>query len=318
MGMNAPGNTSKKASKGLHPRNIHRAGYDFSALARNHAPLAQYISANPNGNPTINFADARAVKALNTALLNYHYHISDWDIPNGALCPPVPGRVDYIHYIAELLGCEVSTSNIKAKDINKKIALLDVGTGANGIYTLLASALYGWQCVGSDINSESLANVKSVLVNNPTLNAKIDLRLQADKNKCFEGVIQPDEFYDVSVCNPPFHASQEEAIKGSLRKLDNLARNRNEKHTATRPTLNFGGQQAELWCNGGEKLFLKKMIKESQAFAQQVGWFTSLVSKSDNVQPALKLIRKLGATEVREIKMMQGNKTTRVIAWSYT
>ncbi|WGO98287.1 23S rRNA (adenine(1618)-N(6))-methyltransferase RlmF [Saccharophagus degradans] len=320
---------TRKQSKGLHPRNIHRNGYDFDALKACHPPLAQHIKSNPAGAATIDFANIDAVKALNTALLQHHYKIESWSIPDGALCPPIPGRVDYIHYIAELLGCPLPSGKINTANTctanantsntrtNNPLNLLDVGTGANGIYALLACAVYGWRCVGSDINSESLANVKAVLTNNPTLNANISLRLQPNKDAFFSQIIQTDEYFDVSVCNPPFHASQEEASKGTNRKLHNLARSRDTAHTAKQPSLNFGGQHAELWCNGGERLFLKKMIKESQDFAQQVGWFTSLVSKSENVQPALKLIRKLGATEVREIEMMQGNKITRVIAWRF-
>jgi 23S rRNA (adenine1618-N6)-methyltransferase len=41
------------------------------------------------------------------------------------------------------------------------------------------------------------------------------------------------------------------------------------------------------------------------------------VSKADNVKPAQKLIRKLGAIDSREIEMKQGNKITRVLAWTF-
>lgn len=134
----------------------------------------------------------------------------------------------------------------------------------------------------------------------------------------FNGIIQPDEYFDVSVCNPSFHASEEEALKASQLKLSNLARNRGEKKPSTQPAaLNFGGLEAELWCKGGEQLFLKKLIKESRVFSNQCRWFTSLVSKSDNVKPSTKLIKKLGATDSREIEMKQGKKITRILAWTF-
>jgi 23S rRNA (adenine1618-N6)-methyltransferase len=211
-----------------------------------------------------------------------------------------------------------------------KITLLDIGTGANGIYPFLACQIYGWHCVGSDINTQSLENVASIIAKNPTLKDCFELRTQHDKNHIFDGIIQAGEFFDVSVCNPPFHASQDEALKGSQRKLNNLARNRGEQKTKrlnrndttqqsmpTSSTLNFGGLEAELWCKGGERMFLKKLIKESQVFSDQCCWFTSLVSKIDNVKPAKKLIRKLGATDIREIEMKQGNKITRILAWTF-
>jgi|TARA_R110001599_G_scaffold84400_3_gene227402 23S rRNA (adenine1618-N6)-methyltransferase len=293
--------------KGLHPRNLHKQGYDLPSLVESYAPLAPHVTTNAYGNLSIAFADPLAVKALNAALLKQYYNINDWDIPEGALCPPIPGRADYIHWIAELPGLG-----------EPKITLLDIGTGANGIYPLLACQIYGWQCVGSDINTQSLENVASIIANNPSVKGRFTLRTQHDKNRIFDGIIQAGEFYDVSVCNPPFHASQDEAVRASQLKLTKLARNRGEQKPASRsPTLNFGGLEAELWCKGGERLFLKKLIKESQMFSTQCRWFTSLVSKAENVKPAKKMIRKLGAIDIREIEMKHGNKITRILAWTF-
>jgi len=302
---------TRPVHKGLHPRNRHNQGYDFPALVKNHPALAAHVKPNAHGDLSIDFADPLAVKTLNAALLNQDYKIVDWDIPEVALCPPIPGRADYIHYIADLpgLGPELEQTGIK---------LLDIGTGANGIYPLLACQIYGWECVGSDINTESLANVAAIIASNPTIKDRITLRTQPDKNQIFAGIIQPGEFFDVSVCNPPFHASLEEALKGSQLKINNLARNRGEQTTKNQsPTLNFGGLGAELWCKGGELLFLKKLARESQVYSTQCRWFTSLVSKADNVKPLKKLIRKLGAVDLREIEMQQGNKITRVLAWTF-
>ncbi|PFG10806.1 23S rRNA (adenine(1618)-N(6))-methyltransferase RlmF [Marinobacter sp. LV10MA510-1] len=307
-------NQTKPDRKNLHPRNLHKQGYDFPSLVKSCPPLAPYVHTNAYGNLSIEFADPLAVKALNTALLKQYYRVIDWDIPEGSLCPPIPGRADYIHYIAELLGVGEPTTN--QANTRPNISLLDIGTGANGIYPLLACQIYGWQCVGSDINRQSLENVASIIANNPSLKDRFTLRKQHDKSHIFEGIIQTGEFFDVSVCNPPFHGSQEEALKGSQRKINNLARNRGEQKI-TSSTLNFGGLEAELWCKGGERLFLKKLIKESQVFSTQCRWFTSLVSKIDNVKPAKKLILKLGAIDVREIEMKQGKKTTRILAWTF-
>lgn len=292
-------------SKNLHPLNIHKNGYDFPLLIKSCPRLNQYVDKNSHGNLSIDFANPEAVKALNAALLEHHYGVKGWDIPEGALCPPIPGRVDYIHYVADLLA---ETHEVK---------LLDIGTGANGIYPLLACKTYGWQCVGSDINAQSLENVSTIIEHNTDLKDNFTLRHQADKNQFFKGIIQPNEYFDVTVCNPPFHASEEDALKGSRRKVNNLARNRGDNAQTKNAPLNFGGMEAELWCKGGEALFLKKMIKESKQFANQVGWFTSLVSKGENVKPLIKLINKSGAIEAREIEMTQGNKIARVLAWRF-
>ena len=297
----------KPVSKGLHPRNLHNQGYDFPALVTRYPALASHVKPNSYGNLSIDFSNPLAVKTLNAALLKQHYNIADWDIPDGALCPPIPGRADYIHYIADLVGPE-----------NSDIKLLDIGTGANGIYPLLACRIYGWQCVGSDINTQSLANVEAIIASNRRIKERFTLRTQNDKNHIFEGIIQPGECFDVSVCNPPFHASQDEALKSTQRKVSNLARNRGEEKATTKASnLNFGGQGAELWCKGGELLFLKKMVRESQVYSSQCRWFTSLVSKSDNLRPLKKLMLKVGAVDIREIEMKQGNKVARVLAWTF-
>ncbi|WP_235937487.1 RlmF-related methyltransferase [Marinobacter caseinilyticus] len=241
---------------GLHPRNLHNQGYDFPALVKGHPVLAPYVKPNAHGDLSIDFADPLAVKTLNAALLNRYYYIVDWDIPEGALCPPIPGRAGYIHCMADVPGLE-----------QPSIKLLDIGTEANGIYPPLASQMCGWQCVGSDINIQSLANVARIVANNPTLKDRFTLRTQHDRNHIFERIIQAGEFFDVSVCDPPFQASLDEALKGSQLKLNNLARSRGEQKAKTKsPTRNFGG---------------------------------------------------LGAVDRREIEMKQGNKTTRVLAWTF-
>lgn len=81
--------------------------------------------------------------------------------------------------------------------------------------------------------------------------------------------------------------------------------------------LNFGGLGVELWCKGGEQLFLKKLIRESYMYFMQCCWFISLVFKVDNVKLVKKLICKFGVVDVWEIEMKQGNKMIRVLVWIY-
>lgn len=298
----------KSVKKSFHPRNKHNDAYDFSALIKTSPQLNDFVKINQFGNESIDFADPQAVKALNAALLAHHYGIVAWDIPAGFLCPPIPGRVDYIHYVADLLQAK------KRSDIK----LLDIGTGANGIYSLLAAQVYGWQCIATDIDSKAINNLVSVLQDNASLEKQITLRLQVDKNHIFSGIITKDEFYDVTVCNPPFHDSLEAALAGNQKKRQNLALNRKSKNIVkASKQLNFGGQNSELWCEGGESRFLRLMMNESKQFAKQCRWFTSLVSKNDNVKMAKKRLVKLEAKNVKVINMNQGNKVTRILAWSF-
>ncbi|GIU20595.1 ribosomal RNA large subunit methyltransferase F [Shewanella sp. MBTL60-007] len=308
-------------SKSLHPRNLHNTGYDFPALVAAYPRLKTFVKPNPYGNLSIDFADPIAVKMLNAALLKLHYGVDKWDIPEGFLCPPIPGRADYIHYVADLLA--VKKTSKKRVPKGPRVRALDIGTGANVIYPLLGIQSYGWNFVGSDVDPLSIANAQQIFASNPVIAERFKSRLQTNANHVFHGVIEPNERFDLTLCNPPFHASMAEASEGAARKLKNLAANRaksSQIKTAlakTDTTLNFGGQKAELWCEGGEQQFLRTMIRESYDFASQCLWFTTLVSKKENLQPAKALLAQVKAVEVKEIEMHQGNKITRVLAWTF-
>ena len=292
-------NTNKKGE--LHPNNPHKGKYDFEVLIKNIPQLKEYIRKNPRGEDTIDFSDNEAVILLNKALLKTFYNIDNWDIPKSFLVPPIPGRADYIHYIAELL---------EKKD---SVKVLDIGTGANCIYPIIGSQSYDWNFVASDIDSKSIENAQKIIDANKNLKDKIILKLQKNRDNIFEGIIDKTDSFDLTMCNPPFHSSLGAAIKANERKVSNL----NKGNKEIKKGFNFGGQKAELWCNGGELLFLKKMAKESIKFSSQVNWFTSLVSDKDNIKPLIKLLEKLGAKEIKVLEMAQGQKISRVLAWKF-
>jgi 23S rRNA (adenine1618-N6)-methyltransferase len=287
----------------LHPRNQHREGYDFSRLFAQSPELEVFTHRSPAGQLTIDFHDAKAVRALNQALLKTHYKINFWDIPSNYLCPPIPGRVDYIHYLADLL----ASDNQQAIPRGRNIKVLDIGTGANLVYPLTGQSEYGWHFTGVDIDPVAIKVAQQICHFNKL---KINLKLQENREDIFKGVIGPQDSFHLTLCNPPFHASTEAANKGTQRKWKNLGKGQSEK-------LNFGGQNAELWCTGGEITFIAKMIEQSVYFANQCLWFSSLVSKKDNLKPLYKLLEKNHAKAVKTIGMAQGQKVSRFIAWSF-
>jgi 23S rRNA (adenine1618-N6)-methyltransferase len=300
--------TDKKKHSSLHPRNKHQGQYDFKQLLEQNSELQAFIILNKYGNTSIDFFNPLAVKALNKALLSTYYKIKNWDIPKGYLCPPIPGRADYIHHIADLLADNSEESIPKGN----KIRVLDLGVGANCIYPILGVKEYGWSFVGTDINKIALKNAHDIILNNKNLRSNIELRLQAKSEQLFEGVVSTKEYFEVSICNPPFHSSAAEAATGTLRKLKNLG-----QKEAQNPTLNFGGQQQELWCAGGELQFLNNMIRQSKGFANSIGWFTSLVSKEAHLKTAYKTLKKVGIKTTKTIPMGQGNKKSRILAWTF-
>lgn len=290
----------------LHPRNKHRSSYPFQDLIRTSPDLAEFVFTNQFGKETIDFANPTAVKVLNKALLKQFYGIQLWDIPEGFLCPPIPGRADYIHYVADLIS-EGEASILKGKNIK----VLDIGVGANCIYPIIGHIEYGWTFVGSDIDLLAIRAANNIVGAN-NLSKSIGIRKQRSNSKIFMDIINPGEKFKLSICNPPFHSSLREAADATERKWKNLAKT--DKNSTD---LNFGGKNAELWCEGGEVKFLQNMIKESSQFSQSVEWFTSLISKKETLSTCYYELDKVQAKDVRTIEMHQGNKTSRILAWRF-
>ena len=294
----------------LHPRNRHQGRYDFPALIKASPELGAFVIINPYGNQSIDFANPAAVKVFNRALLKQFYGINHWDIPADYLCPPIPGRADYLHYLADLLAGD------NGGDIPRGAAVraLDIGVGANCIYPLLGNREYGWRFLGADIAPEAIASAQTIVQANPGLSEPIELRLQADAGHVFKGLLNADERFELTLCNPPFHASAAEAGSGSKRKWRNLGK---LDPTRKLPVLNFGGQAAELWCPGGEAAFVARLIGESAEHRDQVLWFSTLISKAGNLPGVYATLNKVGALQTRTVEMSQGQKQSRFVAWSF-
>ncbi|MDC3742384.1 23S rRNA (adenine(1618)-N(6))-methyltransferase RlmF [Pseudomonas syringae pv. syringae] len=293
----------------LHPRNRHQGQYDFAKLIKSSPELAAFVILNPYGKESIDFANPQAVRVFNRALLKAFYGIAHWDIPADYLCPPIPGRADYLHFLADLLaedneGVIPRCASIKA---------LDIGTGANCIYPLLGHSDYGWQFVGSDIDSTAIAAATTIVKANG-LSKAISVRQQGNRKQILLGLLDSSERFHVSLCNPPFHASLEEAQRGSQRKWRALGKADPKRKL---PVLNFGGQSQELWCDGGEIGFVTQLIQESALLPSQVAWFSTLVSKASNLPPIQSALKKAGVLEVKVVEMGQGQKQSRFVAWTF-
>ena len=279
----------------MHSNNPFVEDYNFDKLIQNDTGLEPFVFVNEYGNKTIKFSDKHAVKALNTALLKFHYNIL-WDIPEDNLCPPIPGRLDYLLHIADLMP-------------KKDIRLLDIGTGANLIYPILGTCHFNWQCTGSEVDFNSLENAQRIINQNNVLR-NTELRHQKNKNAIFEEIVKSDDVFDVVVCNPPFFKNFLDAQQKNRRKVNNL-------RLQEKDNKNFGGRSNELWFKGGEEAFVKKMASESIQFKNQIHWFTSLISKKENVRSIARAVNKTLATQVKVVDMGQGNKKSRFIAWTF-
>lgn len=281
--------------KGLHSKNKFNKGYNFDELIKNNPTLKEFIIKNKFDTFSIDFSNPKAVKELNKALLFSYDKISIWDFPDENLCPPIPGRLDYIHHLADLISSE---ENIK---------ILDIGTGATCIYPLLGVAEFNWNFVATDIDLDSLDTAQDIIDDND-LDANIKLRQQFDEQHILKGILEEEDSFSATMCNPPFYKSAEEAQGANRRKTRNLGNN---------AVRNFSGNNNELWYVGGEKAFLHTYLYESSQFTKASKWFTSLVSKKENVESLQKSGKKLGVKEFKVIPMNQGNKVTRIVCWRF-
>jgi 23S rRNA (adenine1618-N6)-methyltransferase len=293
----------------LHPRNRFRAAYDFPSLIACRPALAAFVAPNAHGDASIDYASPDAVKALNQALLATAYGLHTWDVPPGYLCPPIPGRSDYLHHLADLL----RSRDDAAIPRGRSVAVLDIGMGANCIYPLVGASEYGWRFVGTEIDPVALRWARKLVAANSAVADLIECRMQSSSLACFTGVIKPGEVFDVSMCNPPFHASAAEATASTRRKRRHLGATK-----ATMAVLNFGGQAGELWCDGGEVAFVQRMIAESAELPHRCRWFTTLVSKSAHLPRLQQALRVLKAADVKTLEMAHGQKKSRILAWTFT
>ena len=292
----------------MHPRNRNVERYDLGALVKVSSELKDYVKPNKYGQDSIDFSDPKAVKSLNTALLDHYYGIKHWEFPDENLCPPIPGRADYLHYIADLL----AENNFGTIPRGDQITCLDVGIGASCIYPIIGVTEYDWNFIGSDIDQKSIESCKAIESANKSLNGKIECRHQENPNDFFYGVLDRDEKVDVTICNPPFHSSEEDAKKGTQRKVKNLSGKKTND-----PAMNFSGVSSELIYDGGESRFINNMIKESKKFGNNCLWFSTLVSKQSNLKGIYKGLKKVDACDVRTINMGTGNKSTRIVTWTF-
>lgn len=299
---------AKQKQKKLHERNKHQELYNFDQLKAVVPELGAFIRKNPSGVDTIDFAIPEAVVLLNKAILMKDYKMTYWEMPKTNLCPPIPGRADYIHYVADLL----AEGNGGKIPTGAGVKVLDLGIGANVIYPIIGVATYGWDFVGSEVDVVSLQTAQHIVSNNPHLKNKVTLRQQLSKRNILKNIMGDKEYFDLVICNPPFFSSRAEVLAKTTQKLRNLG-----KEVVGKPVQNFSGQNNELWCEGGEKAFITNYIYESKHFKRNAVWYTTLVSNKDNLKPLQALLKRSEAAEVRIITMEQGNKVSRILAWRY-
>ncbi|WCO02838.1 23S rRNA (adenine(1618)-N(6))-methyltransferase RlmF [Psychroserpens ponticola] len=285
----------------MHKNNKHSKDYNFKELIANFPQLAEFVFESKYAKNTIDFANPKAVKYLNSALLKTHYGIDYWKFPDENLCPPIPGRVEYVHLLNDLL---------KASGLKKDITVFDIGTGATCIYPLLGHKEYNWNFIASEIDKKALENAKLIVEKN-SLSKHIELRFQDDPQSILNGVLLPSEHISAVLCNPPFYKNEAEANENTLLKQKGLGKQ------TDKVARNFSGTAKELWYPGGEKAFVHNYLYQSSLLKTNCFWYTCLVSKTQHVLSMEASLKKLGVTDFKILQLSLGNKISRVVAWTF-
>ncbi|OII76234.1 hypothetical protein cand_006320 [Cryptosporidium andersoni] len=313
----------------LHPRNPHRYD-DFLELMSLFPSLKKYIQIK--GIKVIaDYSNKEFLYELTRTLMNFRYNI-DWSISRGFLIPTVPSRANYVHYIADLLTPEhfyntevilregnrdVNAIEGEYSEVSKsiiplglKVIGIDIGCGANCIYPLICHKTFGWKMFGSDLSNESI-NIASSIVKRNGLSKNINFLYQDNPTNILCGILDNSSLLDInftfSMCNPPFYSSFSDYIH------------------STHPTRQAEGKLFEIITTGGEGVFIENMIHQSLKFPKRVIWYTTLVSKLNNLKRCRKLllnISRQGGNEkkleaIRTITMEQGNHIRWILAWSF-
>ncbi|KAB2602424.1 methyltransferase-like protein 16 [Pyrus ussuriensis x Pyrus communis] len=222
------------------------------------------------------------------------------------LCPTVPNRSNYIHWIEDLLSSDII---VKTPSNGDKVRGFDIGTGANCIYPLLGASLLGWSFVGSDMSDVALEWAEIFFRDNSNISERIEIRkiesgketlpVEGSHNGMLVSTERKIELtqivwlrmveFDFCMCNPPFFKTMEEA--------------------GLNPKTACGGTTTEMVCPGGERAFITRIIEDSFTLKHTFQWYTSMVGRKLNIKIPTSKLWEVGVTMVKTTELVQSQKS---------
>lgn len=323
----------------IHPRNKYSENPpDFGLLASIYPTFQPFVFYSRDGRPRIDWKDYNATRELTRVLL-LHDHGINWWIPDGQLCPTVPNRSNYVHWIEDLLSSEIIVDNQADGGV---VRGFDIGTGANCIYPLLGSSLLGWRFVGSDVSDVALEWAEKNVKNNPHISGLIEIR-KVENNE--EDGLQIEDIRD-SECNihnlddactgtsvscpAELHSGVKMSYQGppvlvgvvkDEEKFDFCMCNppffETMEEAGLNPKTACGGTSKEMVCPGGEQAFITRIIEDSVKLKQSFRWYTSMVGRKSNLKILISKLRAVGVTIVKTTEFVQGQTCRWGLAWSF-
>ncbi|CAN8239542.1 unnamed protein product [Cochlearia groenlandica] len=327
---------------------------DFSNLASLYPSFKPFVSFS-GSRPRIDWTDYNATRELTRVLL-LHDHGVNWWIPDGQLCPTVPNRSNYIHWINDLLSSEILKC-FGCVGVSK-VRGFDIGTGANCIYPLLGASLFGWSFVGSDVTGVALEWAEKNVKSNPHISDLIEIRDSKVVHECYsEPRVHEVENRDLSIvqeCSSEsfVHKVENREIEkhGSVTVPDEIAFSSTFQsgymepaillgvvkegetfdfcmcnppffeafeEAGLNPKTSCGGTREEMVCDGGEQAFVTRIIEDSVVLRQRFRWYTSMLGKKANLKLLISKLWEVGVTIVKTTEFVQGQTSRWGLAWSF-
>ncbi|XP_027718197.1 RNA N6-adenosine-methyltransferase METTL16 isoform X1 [Vombatus ursinus] len=286
-------------NKSMHARNRYKdKPPDFAYLASKYPDFKQHVQINLTGRVSLNFKDPEAVRALTCTLLKEDFGLSI-DIPLERLIPTVPLRLNYIHWVEDLIGPWDAARSALRRGI-------DIGTGASCIYPLLGATLNGWYFLATEVDDMCFNYAKKNVEQN-NLSDLIKVVKVPQKTLLMDALKEESEIiYDFCMCNPPFFANQLEA-KG--------VNSRNPRRPPP-SSVNTGGI-TEIMAEGGELEFVKRIIHDSLQLKKRLRWYSCMLGKKCSLAPLKEELRIQGVPKVTHTEFCQGRTMRWALAWSF-
>ncbi|KAI8505155.1 Methyltransferase-like protein 16 [Branchiostoma belcheri] len=292
-------------NKYMHPRNKYKNNPpDFATLAKKYPDFAQYVTYNKSETRGfINFKDPEAMRCLTCTLLKEDFGL-EVEIPNDRLIPTLPLRLNYIHWIEDLL--QGMGEGTKGAGDSGKVTGIDIGAGACCIYPLLGCTLNGWNFLATEVDPTSY----TYAVNNVSRNSKQDnitvKHVQRDEGLL--KVLDEDEsYFDFCMCNPPFYANDMEA--------QGLLPDRGPERPL--PSSISTASEAERVASGGEVGHVGRIIEESLQLQKKIGFYTSMLGKKSSLKPLKEMLKKNGIENFACTEFCQGRTMRWGIVWTF-
>lgn len=248
--------------------------------------------------------EADAVRCATDVLLRHHFQLRV-TLPREHLLPHLTLRLNYVHFLEDLLGGEWRRDQACA------FHGIDIGAGASCIYPLLLRRLHPEvRLLATELNPASFAlaarnwhaNFGDAAVPLPPLDgdadayaaAAFDLR-RVRSGELLLAALRDGERALFCMCNPPFFDSVEAK--------------------ATHGKRSFAAVESEVATPGGELAFVLQLVDESLQLRARVGTYTTMLGRSSTLAPLLKRLRECADVEAHGSDTFWQGRMSRPVVW---